>query len=281
MTDPEPQAAQPADDTRVAELVQTLSANPQDFPAEQEFWKEFCELPSWYFAARPADAQAAVQAGQSGLPLSLLNAGDKKLVPVFTSPERAQGVFGPDEPPAIVEGKLPAALGYVCGFRGRADGFVVNAKPGESNGYGHFFPDLCAFYYNVKGSLPPACLDCAVDHARKTRHPQAIEMVHRVVASLEMLGVATTNGQFAYLRDGERLLVTVFSEPQRLATLHEKNPNLKLARATPEQLLEVLQNGAKHPQTPIAGAALNHPDNPFAINTEQLAAAIEAKNGAA
>lgn len=264
------------DDTRVHELIETLVQDPKNEDAEREFWKAFCNLPAWFMLTSAEDAHKAMQAGHPEIRVQMFQDGNRTFLPVFTSPQRAQGVLG-DQPIAAAGMPPEKALAYMCGFRGRIDGFIVNPVPGKASGFGHKLPDLCAFFRHERGFLPSGAIHSAVDHARNTKHPAAFRMVHEIVAGLETIYAATKNNGFAFVQEGEHLWLSAFSDGVMASRACQQHEGMKLIQGTPAQLVERIDRAITESEGRIKGAVLNHPENGIALDQKLLKALVEAK----
>lgn len=263
-------------DARVQELIEKLVENPKDEAAEREFWHEFCHLPAWLFLTTAEDAKKAVEGNRADIQVQMFQDGDRTFLPVFTSQERTRGVLEGQE---LANISMPPenALAYMCGFRGRIDGFIVNPFPGKASGFGHRLPDLCAFFRHERGFLPDGAIHCAVDHARNTNHAAAFEMVHGIVANAEKVYVGIKDKSFAFVKDGENLWLWTFTDAGMAVRACEQHEGLQMIEATPEQLAERIGEAFQQSDGRIKGAVLNHPENSMAIDLGMLNNAIGAK----
>ncbi|MFI4881348.1 MAG: SseB family protein [Phycisphaerales bacterium JB064] len=264
------------DDARVQELIEALIENPKNEEAEREFWREFCNLPGWFLLSNPEDARKAIQAGQPEIRVQMFQDGERTFIPIFTSPERAQGVV---EGQSIAAARMPpeTALTYMCGFRGRIDGFIVNPMPGKVSGFGHRLPDLCAFFRHERGFLPAGAIHCAVDHARNTKHPAAFQMVHEIVAGLDKIYAGTKDNGFAFVADGDNLWLSIYSDAGIATRACEQHEGLQLIEGTPAQLVDRVERAMTESEGRIKGAVLNHPENGIALDHRLLVKVLEAK----
>lgn len=267
-----------ADDTRLQELIGALVENPKDEVAEREFWHEFCHLPAWVLLTTEEDARKAVGEEGPDIQVQMFQDGDRALLPVYSSVERAKEVVG-DQPLAGIAMPPRAALAYMCGLRGRIEGFVVNPTPGKSGGFGHRLADLCAFFRHECGFLPAGAIHCAVDHARNTKHPAAFQMVHEIIAGLDQIYVGIKDESFAFVKDGDDLWLWAFSDAAMAARACQQHEGLKMIEAKPAELAERTEQAIDQSEGRIKGAVLNHPENSIAIDLGLFKRALEAKPG--
>ncbi|MEQ8318370.1 MAG: SseB family protein [Phycisphaerales bacterium] len=275
----EENAKTPVDDTRLQELIDSLVANPKDEAAEREFWKLFCNLPAWIFLTTAEDARQTIEQKSAEIRVQMFKDGDRTLLPIFSSQERTRGLLEGEE---LANLSMPpeAALAYVCGFRGRIDGFIVNPMPGKSGGFGHRLPDLCAFFRSERGVLPAGAIHCAVDHARNTRHPAAFLMVHEIIAGLEKIYVGVKDDSFAFVKEGDDLWLWAFSDAAMAVRACQQHEGLKMIEATPAQLAERAKQAIEQSEGRVKGVVLNHPEASVAIDLDVLAKAMEAAGSA-
>ncbi|UYV12558.1 MAG: SseB family protein [Phycisphaera sp.] len=263
-------------DARLQELIDALVEDPKNEAAEREFWHLFCNLPAWILLTTAEDARKAVEEGRPEIQVQMFQQGDRSFLPLFSSNARAQGVL---EGQAFATISMPPekALGYVCGFRGRIEGFIVNPMPGKAGGFGHRLPDLCAFFQHERGFLPAGAIHCAVDHVRNTNHPAAFEMVHGLVAGLDKVYVAIKDESFAFVRDGDNLWLWAFTDAAMAVRQCNEHEGLKMIEATPAQLAERMGEAMSQSEGRIKGAVVNHPENSIALDQALLLRAIEGK----
>jgi hypothetical protein len=262
-------------DARVRELIGTLMRNPKDEAAERAFWQAFCNLPAWLLLTTADGAKKALEAGRPDIEVQMFQDGDRTFVPVFTSGERAkeaiqgQGFATASMPPE-------AALAYICGFRGQVEGFVVNPLPGQKSGFGHRLPDLCMFFRHARGFVPAGAVHCVLDYARTTKNPVAIGIIHEIIAGLDKVYVAIKDEQFVFVRDGEHLWISAFSDAAMAVRVCQQHPGVRMLEATPAELADRIEQAAAESEGKIKGAVLNHPENPIAIDLGLLRMAMEA-----
>lgn len=264
------------DDARVQELIDALVENPKDEAAEREFWHLFCHLPAWILLTTAEEAKKAVEEKRSDIQVQMLQQGDRSFLPLFTSNARTRGVL---EGQAVANMSMPPerALEYICGFRGRIEGFIVNPVPGKAGGFGHRLPDLCAFFHHARGFLPAGAIHCAVDHVRNTNHPAAFEMVHDLVAGLDKVYVAIKGESFAFARDDDKLWLWAFTDAAMAMRQCQEHEGLKMVEATPAQLAERMGEAMNKSEGRVKGAVVNHPENSIALDHALLLRVIEAK----
>lgn len=273
----EAKAGSPAvDDQRLQALIDSLVENPKDEAAEREFWHLFCNLPGWVLLTTEEDARKAAQDDRPDIQVQMFQDGDRALLPVFSSVERAKDVVA-EHDLACVSMPPPAALAYMCGLRGRIDGFIVNPVPGKSGGFGHRLPDLCAFYRQERGVLPAGAIHCAIDHARNSKHPAAFFMVHEIIAGLEKIYVGVKDQGFAFVKEGEHLWLWAFSDAAMAVRACQQHEGLKMIEATPAELAERVEKAVAESEGRIKGAVLNHPENSMAIDMGLLKRAFETR----
>lgn len=270
----EQDAKTPFDDSRLQELIDSLVKNPKDEASEREFWKLFCNLPAWHLLTTEEDARKVVEQQQPDIQVQMFQDGDRALLPIYSSGERARAVLE-DQKLASVSMPPPAALAYLCGLRGRIDGFIVNPVPGKAGGFGHRLPDLCAFFRSERGVLPAGAIHCAVDHARNTKHPLAFLMVHEIIAGLEKIYVGVKDDSFAFVKEGENLWLWAFSDAAMAVRACQQHEGLKMIEATPAQLAERTQQAIDQSEGRIKGVVLNHPENSMAIDLPLLKKAAD------
>jgi|GEM_PF-5333414 len=265
------------DDARVQELIEILALNAKDEAAEREFWNLFCHLPAWVLLTTAADAQKASDGKGADIEVQMFQDGERTFLPVFTSVDRAREALGQQE--LACASMLPEqALAYMCGFRGRIDGFVVNPMPGRAGGFGHRLPDLCAFFYHERGFLPAGAIHVAVDRVREAASAPAYEMVHSLLAGLDKVYVAIKDGGFAFVRSGEELWLWAFSDAA-MAVRSCQEHDLQLVEAAPAEFCKRLGQAMAEGEGRIKGAVLNHPEHPVGLNHELLERMITDRAG--
>lgn len=263
-------------DARVQELIGTLIKNPKDEAAEREFWHAFCHLPAWLLLTTPDGAREAVDANRPDIQVQMFQDGDRTFLPVFTSAERARAAV---DGQALATASMPpeAALSYMCGFRGQVEGFIVNPMPGQKSGFGHRLPELCAFFRHERGFLPAGSIHCVLDHARNTRNPVVIGMIHEIVAGLDKAYVAIKDERFVFVRDGEHLWISVFSDAAMAMRVCQQHQGVQMIEATPAELADRIEQAVAESEGKVKGAVLNHPENPVAIDLPMLRMAMKAR----
>jgi hypothetical protein len=266
------------DDARIQELIGKLALNPKDEAAEREFWKLFCHLPTWNLLSTADAARKTLEENRGEVEVQMFQDGDRSFLPVFTSDARVREAVEGDNY-AILGMPPEAALAYMCGFRGRIDGFIVNPVPGKAGGFGHRLPDLCAFFYHEREFLPAGAIHVAVDHVRNTSHPKAYEMVHGLLAGVEKLYVAFKDDGFAFVRTGDELWFWAFSDAAMAVRACQAHEGLRLIEATPAEFAKKVGEAMASSEGRIKGAVLNHPEHPVGLNHELLERMIAGRAG--
>lgn len=285
-------------DAGVLERLEALAQQPKDAQLEARFWEAFCRLPAWYVLTTADEARRLSQLASTDRPedrgeirVQMLQHEGRAFVPVFTAPQRAQGLLegleqagartGDSTDPAgqrVVAAGMPpeVALGVLCGFREQVEGFLVNPAPGQSWVFGRTLADLCAFFRHERGFLPTDAIHCAVDHARRSKHPGAYRMVHEIVANQDRVWVALRNEGFAFVQEGEHLWICAYSDPALAVRACQRHEGLKLVEGTPRQLADRVARAVEESQGKIRGAVLNHPDNAVALDHRLLGELVHA-----
>lgn len=156
-TTPEAAPAALAELDRLRERLQSH----RDRETELAFWNAALGLPSWSFVSGADAAAAAISAGNPSPPVIVLSGENGKMLPAFSTPERAQRAgahweraAGRDGATAILTTKLPDAMAWVCASFTDIPHLMFDHVPGDMDGFGTQIETLPGMYAHFHG-VPP------------------------------------------------------------------------------------------------------------------------------
>ncbi len=275
------------------EFTQLTLAAIADPAAQPALWEAAHRLDHWHFLPRiePGDSiDAMVKEGRNP-GLVVVKMGDKPMVPVFTSTERAQeaakthGLAPADEDVAVLSVDRAQAVAMLCGLPGEVVGVIFNHNTGEQ-AFLAPLENVAAQEEMFHSALHPAALDRFARAVVAANRPEVWGRLHRHVLSREKWFMIADPGQpdrpVVVNAEGANHLL-LFTEPERIPLGARALQNDSLADAPPIEI-EPAQALAKwqamHEQSgALAAAVFNVGTTPFVMTLEQLDAALTPTDG--
>jgi hypothetical protein len=232
-------------DQRIGGLIKSLQSGATR-EAELAFWKEVLGLPMWRLVTSVQGAADAV-AGGGRPPITILNTGTSKLVPVYTNAKAASAAAshwakedgGGGGAHATLEMSMPGALAYLCTAFEGVENVMFDHVPGVSSGYGTQIDVLPGMYAYFFGPPPIECLDAMTRNASRSGHPNAYMDAYRVLATAPQLWMLRSKEGKPVLAPGQDgLVLAVFSDRRRA---DDQIANLEGATPIPCTLADVLK----------------------------------------
>lgn len=283
-TRPDPSSpASPAALAEIDDLRERLQTH-RDRETELAFWRCVLGLPSWSFVTGAAAAADAINAGASSPPITVLSGEDGRMLPVFSTGDRAQAAgahweraAGRDGSTAIITKTMPAALAWVCASFADIPNLMFDLVPGVLNGFGTQIEALPGMYSHFHGAPPLACLPMMVRQANATQHPMALQHAYRVLLAQAHLWFTTRNdGSIAMMVIDDQLFVPVFtSEDNAKSFLAASAGAADVKTCRPVQILEIDSGLRQHFGERFGGVVCDFDTAPLGIRPDLYRAACD------